>query len=1183
MFELDGVWVSSATDLVTALRCEHQLLARRAEKAGLVPVLEIPADELLARAASLGLAHEDQVLQRLIAAHGRGAPGGVVEIAQPSTKSRESLVAAHEQTRQALVDGAQVVFQAAFFDGRFHGLADFVVRTPGPDGIVRYEPADTKFARHARVEALLQLASYAFQIEQFDLEPPRQVHLWLGDGTTSTHRYADLRPILVDRTARLHQLLDRPVAPPAWDDPELRRCGRCDHCRAAAEAHRDLLLVAGMRIDQRKALLAAGVATVEQLAELTEAPPGVKEPVFAKLHAQARLQAAQDATRSKGDDTGVVSAELADPNGIALIPAPNPGDVFFDFEGDPLHLEAGWDDLGLEYLWGTITHGPDGRPAYDAIWAHDRREERVALERFIDWLTARRAQPGHAGLHVYHYAPYEVTALKRLVQRYGTRADELDALLRAGVFVDLYGVVRRSVRVSQRSYSIKKLEPLYMGDELRESEVTGGAESVVWYAEYQTLRDDGDVVGASARLEELRSYNEYDCLSTLRLRDWLVGLPGARRPGAAAEEAPVEALPSPSEASRLADALRASVGEVPPAERTAHQQGVALLAAGLEYHRREVLPFWWDHFRRVGASVDDWEHDGEMIVLDPAATTVVEPWHQPAGRWQRRFTAVVDLPGSFKLVAGERVRYAIHDAPLPSHVTQPVDSDRGFASTLTLDALEPAGDQTLVTITETLPKKVVELEPAHQALPVALSAEGGLEGKPMAAAIFQVASTALGADGELRPQPALDLLQRLPPRLTSGGALPPLGDDAVAAIVGAVRQLDRSYLAVQGPPGTGKSTTGAAVIAELVASGWKVGVVAQSHRTIESLLDKVVGAGVDPTRVLKKESGSGPHLGTAVADPDLLAAATAPGDQGGWLIGGTAWDFVSDKRVPAGSLDLLVIDEAGQFSLADTIAVSRAASRLLLLGDPQQLSQVSQALHPEPVDRAALSWLAHGHDTLPAELGHFLARTYRMRPELTEVVSHLAYDDRLEADACTSSRTLEGVEPGVRTVLVAHEGNRAASGEEAAEVVRLARDLVGRTWTDPSDRARPGPRPLEAADLVVVAPFNAQVNRLRQRLDQAGLGDVAVGTVDKFQGREAPVVIVSMAASSAASSSRGAGFLLSRHRLNVAISRAQHTAYLIHAPQLTDLVPATPAGLERLGAFLGVSHAGRHHRVPAPR
>jgi uncharacterized protein len=603
-----------------------------------------------------------------------------------------------------------------------------------------------------------------------------------------------------------------------------------------------------------------------------------------------------------------------------------------------------------------------------------------------------------------------------------------------------------------------------------------------------------------------------------------------------------------------------------------------MLAAALEYHRREVLPFWWDHFRRIGAPAEDWEHDGEMIVIDPDRATVLADWDRPGKRFTRTFEADVELPGSFKLLPGDRPLFAIHDAPLPSHVTRPEGLERGYASTVTLDALESTGDRCRATFTETLPARVAELEPEHRVLPAAVSADGGLEGKPMGKAIYALVSEGIRADGSLVAQPAFDLLQRTPPRLSGGGALPAAraGEDVARPIVDALLRLDRSYLAVQGPPGTGKSTTGAAVIAELIRDhGWKVGVVAQSHRTIESLLDKVVDAGTPPGRVLKKDSGGGTHKGTTVTDAELLACATKPSGEDGCLIGGTAWDFVSDKRVPAGSLDLLVIDEAGQFSLADTIAVSRAAPRLLLLGDPQQLPQVSQALHPEPVQRAALAWLADGHDTLPPELGYFLASSYRMRPEVCAVVSHLSYDDRLASDPCTERRTLDGVEPGVHTLLVDHQGNRAASNEEADRIVALVDDLLGRVWTDPFDHERPEPRPLEDEDIVVVAPFNAQVNRLRERLDAAGHHDVPVGTVDKFQGREAAVAIVSMAASAANSSSRGAGFLLSRHRLNVAISRAQHTAYLVHAPQLTDFVPGSPAGLERLGAFLGVSQAGR--------
>ena len=1173
MFRLDDAWVFSATDLVTALRCEYQVLVRRAEKAGLVPKIEVD-DPVLARAADLGMVHERAVLDRLVAADGTGsagAAGGVVTIEQPSTSSRASLEAAHARTREALVGGADVVYQAAFFHDGFHGMADFVVRTTGPDGSVWYEPADTKLARHARVEALLQLAAYGDQLVAMGLPAPREVHLWLGDGSTSSHRFADLQPILADRSERLRSLLARPVAVPVWGDPELRACGWCDHCAAAEQASRDVLLVAGVRVDQKPKLAAVGIHTIDDLAAATDCPPELKQETFDKIHAQAVLQAGQDATRTEDDPLGTVTAELYNPAGIALIPEPNPGDVFFDFEGDPLYVEAGWPELGLEYLFGSITHDT-GEPVYWPQWAHDRRAEKAAVEEYIDWLVARRATPGFEGLHVYHYAPYEVTGLKRMVQRYGTRSEELDQLLIDGVFVDLYSVVRRSIRISERSYSIKRLEPLYMGDHERLSEVTGGADSIIWYGNYRMLRDQGDQAEAHAQLDQLAEYNEYDCLSTLRLRDWLLGLPDGLRPGPRPVEAAGERAVPAEQAAALAleQDLLAPFAHKAPEERTADEEAIALLAAALLFHRRESLPFWWAHFARMAATVEDWEHDGEMVVLPPGSVEVVSDWEVPEGRrsYQRTLTALVEVPGSFKLSANSEC-HTIYDAPLPPLVKQPSNADRGFRSTGRILALEPEGEQLRVTFAEGLPGGLAEEPGPDQAVvPVALSAGSPPPIGKLATAIFTIAADALDLFGELRAQPAIDVLRRQPPRLAGDRSLPPVVDhDFASAITDAVRDLDRSYLAVQGPPGTGKTTTGAQVIKRLVDAGWKVGVVAQGHKTIEAMMDKVIDTGVAPEQVVKRSGGGGDHRGLKLTDAKLKTKVLEP--DVGCLVGGTKWDFVNENRIPAGSLDLVVIDEAGQFALADTIAVSQAAPRLLLLGDPQQLPQVSQARHPAPVQQAALDWLSDGHDTLPPELGYFLDATYRMRPELAAVCSRLSYDDRLDADPCTAKRTLAGIEPGLHTVLVEHDSNRTASIEEARVVLRLVVDAVGRTWT-----TEEGERPLEPDDVLVVAPYNAQVNLISAVLDHAGLDAVRVGTVDKFQGQEAAVAIISMA-SSAASSGRGASFVLSRNRLNVALSRAQHTAYLVHAPQLTDVIPATTHGLAQLGAFLGTSRSGR--------
>ncbi|HHW84567.1 MAG TPA: AAA family ATPase, partial [Actinomycetales bacterium] len=396
-----------------------------------------------------------------------------------------------------------------------------------------------------------------------------------------------------------------------------------------------------------------------------------------------------------------------------------------------------------------------------------------------------------------------------------------------------------------------------------------------------------------------------------------------------------------------------------------------------------------------------------------------------------------------------------------------------------------------------------------------------------------------------------------------GGALPRTGsiiEDATAAIT----SMENSYVAVQGPPGSGKTYSGSRIIRALVERhGWRVGVVAQSHAVVENMLAGVVKAGLDPARVGKDKVKHPAPTWTAGALPAFMARHGS-----GYVVGGTAWDFTNAGTVPRGELDLLVVDEAGQFSLGNTIAVSVAARRLLLLGDPQQLPQVSQGTHAEPVDTSALGWLMAGHATLPARFGYFLAQSYRMHPEVCRRVSVLSYDGELTSTPQASARSLEGVAPGVEVVMVDHAGNRTESAEEAAAVVDLVRAHLGRVWRDPDDSG--APRALREEDVLVVAPYNAQVQMVREALVRAGYGGVRVGTVDKFQGQEAPLAVISMAASSHGDVPRGMPFLLNRNRLNVGVSRAQWKSVVVRSEALTAYMPATAGELLELGAFIGV-------------
>ena len=400
----------------------------------------------------------------------------------------------------------------------------------------------------------------------------------------------------------------------------------------------------------------------------------------------------------------------------------------------------------------------------------------------------------------------------------------------------------------------------------------------------------------------------------------------------------------------------------------------------------------------------------------------------------------------------------------------------------------------------------------------------------------------------------------------SGSDLP-----TVDAVHAAVRALDHSYVAVQGPPGAGKTFLASHVIARLVAEGAKVGVVAQSHAVIENLMVACCARdGFDVSRAvrLRGKSVTPDAPWSEVSDSELVELISGAG---GMLFGGTVWDYVSERRVPAGSLDVLVVDEAGQFSLTNTVAAARAARSVLLLGDPQQLPQVSTGVHPYPVDVSALGWLSDGAAALDPRFGYFLGESWRMDSALCERVSWLSYDGALASAAATAGRALQGVAPGVVSYPVEHAGCSVRSVQEAQAVVDCVRELLGREWV-PAAGAEP--RPLAAEDCIVVAAYNAQVDCVREALIAAGLADssgagVRVGTVDKFQGQEAAVVLVSLA-SSRVDSGRGAGFVLSPNRLNVAVSRGQWQAVLVHSPWVARSVPQDVEEVLALSGFAGL-------------
>lgn len=1283
--------VTSASDLTAASNCEFAFLRRVDAKLGRDVAVAADDDAMLARAGGLGDEHEARVLGELREQYGAGvlgSAGGVVEISRPASMAPEALSAVADDTLGALRGGAKIVFQATFFDPEqrptgapgagagagagagspgsaagaagapaiaFLGFADFLeLRDDGS-----YEVQDTKLARRAKVTALMQLAAYAEQLERLGVPVASEATLILGSGERTSHSIADIAPVFRRRRARLHELLlarfaevggdgrRESAAAVAWGAPGIVACGRCEVCEPEIVRTRDPLLIAGLYPRQRTALIAAGLGTIDAVAAAlpgveagTVTVPGLTAPVLERLAVQAAVQVESEAG-ARGDspaDPPRPSVRVVAPATLAALPEPDPGDLFFDFEGDPFYREsdggrAAGAKWNLDYLFGFV----DAREEFTAIWAHSLAEEREALKRFIALVAERRR--AHPGMRIYHYASYERTHLLSIAARHGVCEAEVDQLLREHVLVDLYPIVRQALRVGSRSYSIKKLEPLYMGDEVRaEGGVVSGAQSVVEYAEASAQLRAADPATRAAgqrRLDDIADYNRYDCVSTLRLRDWLLGI--AREHGVPPASPSLldiaeEPVAEPSRVGTQLFELAEQAAE--PASRTA----LRLAASAIDYHQREQKSFWWAHFARLVDPVEDWADTRDVVTVDAATSAVLEDWHRPPrARVERRRLRLrgTVAPGS-TLKPGTQM-FALYDypAPFPRWGGAP-----GARAARSVDVVERHPDG--VTIEERLPN---DGDP-FDALPVAITPGQPPPAGRQKSAIEEWGSALVNAArlGEPIADPVYELLTRARPRVAdleglvapeSAAALaaaPTAGGgeetSTIGAVIASLRGLDRAALAVQGPPGTGKTYLAARVIRTLVErDGWRIGVVAQSHKVVENVLEGVVSAGLDPRLVAKVPQGG--KLAPGVDAPGYTVlerdghARFIDGLTGrGAVMGGTAWDFANENRFARRSLDLLVIDEAGQFSLAPTIAASVAARRILLLGDQQQLPQVSQGSHPEPVDQAALAWLLDGRDTMPTDLGYFLAETRRMHPALAEVVSELSYASRLHAHPSTLERSVIGAGggsvrdgeaggavpvradrpglvgtrvvgadgPGLHWRPVEHTGNSTQSPEEAAAVVHAVREILGAGGqaVDASgggqpagarlrERGRDGAateRALTERDMIVVAAYNAQVECVAEALAAAGFGGVPVGTVDRFQGQEAVISLVTLAASSPEDVPRGLEFLLMRNRLNVAISRAQWAAYLFSSPGLGDGLPSTAEGLSALSGYLRLTEHG---------
>jgi uncharacterized protein len=1099
----NGASLFSASDLVNFMGCAHATVLDLHQL--VAPVEFPPDDDQVVLLQEKGIEHERAFLERL-RAEGRS----VVEIVGDDDIEAKSV-----RTRAALHEGPDVIYQGAFLEEPWQGYSDFLLRVPLPSllGDYSYEVADTKLSRSAKPKHLIQMCIYSDILAREQGVAPERMHVALGDGTIATVRVDAV--IHYFQFAR-ERFLEFAAAPPSTSAGS--PCGHCSFCRWAAtcdaewDAADHLSLVAGLTRGQAEALRAVGVPDLNALAELPAGTriEGIQPDTLWRLREQARLQAHQ---RRTGERT--IELLAAEPGrGLARLPEPSAGDMFFDMEGDPLF------DGGLEYLFGIITVD-DGEERFHAFWAHDRDEERAGFQAAVDFMMDRLARYPEA--HIYHYAAYEETALKRLAMLHGTRESEVDDFLRGHRLVDLYRVVRESIRTSEPGYSIKNLEKFYL-DEARSGEVTTAGDSIVMYERWRRTGDD-------QLLEEIGEYNRVDCRSTLKCRDWLADMCAPDAPWY--EPAPGEDGSAGADERTEAERRVAEMTAALLAGSHAGEEWRQLLVDLLEFHRRESKPAWWAVFSR-----QDLPH--AELLEDAECLAGLQPHPEVPPRQERRSVIhTFTFPAQdFKLKAGDSPRRA--------------------------GSLEPAGE--VMSIDEDARVIELKLGPSRTLLDpgAALIPSGPVGDAALRAAVYRFAEAV--RDGALGKYSAVvSVLRRDYPSIAgreSGVAVIPDGADTLPATIEALLALQDSHLLVQGPPGAGKTYTASQAIVALLAAGMRVGVASNGHKAINQLLGEVealaAANGLD-CRGIKKSSREDQMLGTGRWIEETLdnKAVTAAYQ----LVAGTAWLFARPEHDQA--FDYLFIDEAGQVGLANVVAMGVAARNIVLVGDQMQLAQPIQGTHPRESGVSALQHLLESHATVPLERGVFLSETRRMHPDLCAFVSAAVYEQRLHSAPGTEVQALladPALDPeaiassGLRFVLVDSLGCTQRSRPEAERLDRTYRALIGQCWRDHHGEERT----LSAEDVLVVSPYNMQVELLKATLPAGA----RVGTVDKFQGQEAAVVLVSMATSSGDDLPRNIEFLYSRNRLNVAISRARCLAVIFANPRLLEIPCSTIAQME---------------------
>jgi len=1101
-----------------------------------------------------------------------------------------------KETINAMKNGAPYIYQASLENSEMQGSADILRRTNQPSklGDWSYIPIECKLSSKSKTTFIVQSCAYCDLLESIQGIKADYFELYLGGKNLKkfeTKKYWSWYTFLKKRYKIFLNNFNEEIQPQLIPDNHGKWT---DYVNEKLKGMRDLIIVAGMTKYQRIKLIKNDIKNIDDFAALKSNNKifGSKKDTLRNLYNQAKVQCLKKKSDSKPNLEPRIWSDV-DENNIKnknILPLKNKGDIWFDMEG----FHDSVTGLKLEYLFGACYEN-NGNIEFEKWWAHNDQQEGKAFEDWTKWVEERRKD--YPELHIYHYGNYEKDAMRKLQQKHpnSSAVGIIDDWLRDGLLINLLDICKRAFFLGEESYSIKNVEKLYKGK--RKTEITTAADSVVAYQQFLESGEKKETK-ESPLLQNIEKYNKDDCESTEELHRFLLDLKREYKEINLFFENKIDAKISKDKEPNSYDEIDQissdifnqipkilrdldddykingesnSLMDIGPLGLTWKSQRV--LSQLLRFHSNEAKNLWWRYFDRQNADIFELEKDSESI-------------HEAIyiGKKKDKDRKLELYNFKFEPFPNSKLQSDFLDGGLEMEIQQ-------TGLSLTVQKLE---EESGIISFKHQEKKCENWEKKNKKIKFfeieefpgllkncsLIKKERDL-GKTLIERLLPQAEAWI-KNKESFPPSLKRLLERQGNNelIKLNKILKDSNSGFANHITEYMNSQNSNILAIQGPPGTGKTTLTAEVIIGLGLKGKRIAISANSHPAIDNLLIKIKTISkiksIDLI-VVKSDNSKSSERKKKLQDNSIMTINSKKIENEMTIVGGTTWAHSVNESI--NKYDVLVIEEAGQMSLANTAVIARCAKSIILVGDQQQLSQPNRASHKFGGGLSALEYWMNNEKVVPNNLGIFLEKSWRMEPSIAKIVSDLFYDGKLKSHInnkinkiswkvhVQSSNGSLIPNQGFHFENVPHFGNSQTSKEEALKIKDIVEKLNGSRYEYFSEGKMLSGK-ITFKEILVIAPYNAQVNLLKNYLKDKA----RVSTVDKFQGQEAPVSIFSLTASSGHDAPRGLDFLLQPNRLNVAISRAKCLSIIVGSNHLSSTMVKSINDAELINTFCKINN-----------